>query len=232
MDGRRGALHELEEVAVGPPGAERRALLKDRAYDELKRLILTGTYPPGTFLSERQLAAQLAMSKTPIRAALERLAAEGFVAVSPQQGIVVRERSLHEIVDLFDLRIALETFVVRRLAGQLPAAGAGRLRVNLAAQDECAHDGDLARAAHLDAQFHLTLCECLDNHEITTTLAHLRDKLDRTIYTILSRDAGRVSDSYKEHMGIVEAIVAADRELAATRMERHLTWGKTFLVSR
>ena len=96
----------------GPEGTER-VLLKDQAYENLKNLILEEVFAPGTFLSERQLAARLDMSKTPIRSALERLETEGYVAVSPQQGIVVRESSLREIVDLFDIRIALEVFVVQ-----------------------------------------------------------------------------------------------------------------------
>ena len=67
---------------MGASGANgERTLLKDRAYDELKNLILDETFSPGTFLSERQLAARLGMSKTPIRSALERLEAEAFVAV-------------------------------------------------------------------------------------------------------------------------------------------------------
>ena len=104
----------------GQEGTER-VLLKDQAYENLKNLILEEVFAPGTFLSERQLAARLDMSKTPIRSALERLETEGFVTVSPQQGIVVRESSLREIVDLFDIRIALEVFVVQSIAGRLNA---------------------------------------------------------------------------------------------------------------
>src|SRR5215831_7744368 len=63
------------------------SLLKERAYDELKRRILNDDYPPGSFLAERRLAEELGMSKTPVKAALERLELEGFLLVSPQQGI-------------------------------------------------------------------------------------------------------------------------------------------------
>src|SRR5437870_2186503 len=98
-----------------------RHLLKERAYSEIKRRILDGGFAPSTFLSERQLASQLAMSKTPIRAALERLEMEGLVVVSPQQGILVRDLSVHEIADLYEMRAALETYVVRAVAGQLTA---------------------------------------------------------------------------------------------------------------
>src|SRR5437899_8390145 len=96
-----------------------RALLKDRAYDRIKVRLLNDDYPPGSFLSERQLAENLGMSKTPVKAALERLESEGFISVSPQQGIVVRELSVHEIADQYEIRAALESYTVRALAGRL-----------------------------------------------------------------------------------------------------------------
>ena len=83
-----------------------RNLLKDRAYTELKARILRGDCEPGTFLSERQIVGWLRMSKTPIRAALEKLETEGLVRVSPQQGILVREMSIHDIADQFEIRAA------------------------------------------------------------------------------------------------------------------------------
>jgi DNA-binding GntR family transcriptional regulator len=69
----------MNDANVGPV----RVLLKDQAYEELKKLIMNEVFSPGTFFSVRQLAARVDMSKTPIRSALERLESEGFVAVSP-----------------------------------------------------------------------------------------------------------------------------------------------------
>src|SRR5436190_14914016 len=147
-----------------------RALLQDRAYDELKKLIQRGTYPAGTFLSERQLAGRLGMSKTPIKSALTRLGMEGFVAVSPQQGIVVREPTVHEILDLFDIREALETFVVRRIAGRLGPEQAERLRENTREQGRAARAEDVHTATRLDAEFHIMLCDFLGNREVSQAL--------------------------------------------------------------
>ncbi len=123
----------------GPPD---RGLLKEQAYVELKQLILSGAIAPGSFLAERQLAGRLGMSKTPVRAALERLELEGFVTVSPQQGILVRDLSLHEIADQYEIRIALEAFVVRHVAGRLAAPQVERLRDNLHEQEATARTGD------------------------------------------------------------------------------------------
>ena len=109
-------------VETGVEDAPGRSLLKERAYTEIKQRILSGVLAPSTFLSERQMAGQLAMSKTPIRAALQRLEVEGLVTISPQQGIIVRDLSVHEIADLYEMRAALETYVARTLAGRLTVA--------------------------------------------------------------------------------------------------------------
>ena len=103
----------------GADGTADRSLLKEHAYAEIKRSILDNTFAPGSFLAERQLAAQLGMSKTPVRAALERLEMEGFISVSPQQGILVRDLSVHDIADQYEIRSAL---VARHPLGRLGRA--------------------------------------------------------------------------------------------------------------
>jgi DNA-binding GntR family transcriptional regulator len=214
------------------PGGTARPLLQDRAYEKLKELIQSGSLPAGSFHTERLLSERLGMSKTPIRAALTRLDLEGFVSVSPQIGIAVRETSLHEIVDLFDIRVALESFVVRSLAGRLTPPQVERLRANLREQKESARAGDAAELTRLDTGFHLLFCDFLDNREITRVLVHLRDKLHRVILRVMSRAEGRLASAAGEHAGIAEAVIRGKGELAAERLRRHLEFGKQFLLAR
>src|SRR5688500_18533113 len=152
-----GALaHGRGEGARGRRGAG--ALLKERAYAALRERILSEAFPSGSLLSERQLVAELGgMSKTPIRAALQRLEADGLVLVSPQQGILVREISLREIVEIFVLRLALEAFVAERLAGRLAPLQRAALDAILASAAACVQAGDEVGYARLDAAFHLLL---------------------------------------------------------------------------
>lgn len=214
------------------PSNAARHFLQDRAYEQLKGLIQGGTFPPGTFLSERQLARKLGMSKTPIKSALTRLDIEGFVAVSPQQGIVVREPSLQEIVDLFDIRAALETFVVRAIAGKLSAPQVARLRQNLKDQADAAKSGDHAEITKLDTDFHTLLCSFLGNREIERVMWHFRDKLHRVILRVMKQASGRMETALHEHAGIAEAVIRGKGDLAAERILKHLEFGKRFLVSR
>jgi DNA-binding GntR family transcriptional regulator len=214
--------------ATGPPV---RSLLKERAYADLKQRILSGAFAPGSFLSERQLAGQLAMSKTPIRAALERLEMEGLVSISPQQGIIVRDLPVHEIAELYELRAALETYVLRTVAGRLSPAQADRLRANLQAQQEVCPRGDIQRAVALDAAFHLLFCEFLGNRELVRVMEQLRDKIFRVITRVFHVNPDRVTASYGEHRAIAEGVLAGDGPLAARHLVEHLERGKHYLLS-
>jgi DNA-binding GntR family transcriptional regulator len=207
-----------------------KTLLRERAYRELKRLIQSAAVAPGTFLSERQLVARLGMSKTPIRAALQQLEEDGLVTVSPQQGILVRELTAREVTELFDLRCAVEPFVVRKLAQQLRPDQADRLKENLHAQQAAASNRDSVAATELDVQFHLLLAECLDNREITHLLRRALTKLYREIVRISRHAEGRLQASTEEHARIVKAVLQSDADQAAQRMEVHLRFGRQFLL--
>ena len=204
--------------------------MKERAYTELKRLILSEAVEPGAFLSERQLAARLKMSKTPIKAALERLEAERFISVSPQQGIVVNDLTLEEIADDFEIREALETYVLRRLAGKLSEEQVGRMRANLAQQRETIERVDVAANARLDAEFHLLWCEFFGNREILEAMRRLRDRIHRIIARVNARNAARLREGYDEHARIAEAVFSGDGVGAVRSIEEHLSYGKQCLL--
>ena len=208
-----------------------RPTLANRAYDDLKALFQDGTYAPGDFLTEGELARRLRMSKTPVRTALTRLEMDGFVTVSPQQGIVVREPSIHEIIDLFDIRMALETFVVRRISGNLTTEQAAKLRVNLDLQARAVKEKNNETATGLDTEFHLILCEFLDNREITQAMERLRGKLHRIILGIQRKSPERIVEGWREHEAIAESVLQGRGEQAAQRIVQHLEWGKKFLVA-
>ena len=201
------------------------ASLKQQAYLELKRQILSGRLSPGMMLSERQLASDLKMSKTPVHAALERLAADGLVTVAAQQGIMVRAISSQDIGDHFEIREALEPFVVAKLAGRLSTEQARRLERNLRENRRVVRNADVEANVRLDAEFHHLLCEFLGNREITRVMAQIREKVHTAIYQISSRQPQRMAGSVAEHQGIADALIAGDGSTAMERMKAHLRFG-------
>lgn len=212
----------------GGPG---RHLMKERAYAEIKRGILAGVFLPGSFLAERQLAERLGMSKTPVRAALERLTIEGFVAISPQQGIIIRDLNVHEIAEQYEIRAALETYVVRALAGRLASEQIKRLQTNLKAQAALRDADDVLRAVELDAEFHTLFCDFLGNQEILRVMAQLRERIQRVITKVFRLNRDRFAASFEEHRAIADAVIEGKADLAAQLIEQHLERGKQNLLS-
>ncbi len=199
--------------------------LKQRAYVALKTRILSGALAPGALLSERQLAQSLNMSKTPVHAALERLEGDGLVTVTAQQGIIVRAISPEEIADHFEMREAIETLVVARLAGKLTPEQASRLKRNLTEHRRAVRQSDIAEHIRVDSEFHLLLCDCYGNKEITRAMGQIRDKIHRVMHHISTRNAERMKSAFAEHEEIAAAVVSGDGAAASERMATHLRNG-------
>ena len=206
--------------------------LKERAYTELRALLLSGELPPGSLISERQLVGRFAFSKTPIRVALERLERDGFVEILPQRGVRVRGLTDKEIADHFDLRVALETWVVRRLANASEPLDWSDVRAALEDQREAVGAADRERYARTDADFHDRLAVLAGNDEIVRVIRIQRERLFRIILEIHENDPRRPAISLREHRGIVAAIRRRDADKAEARMRDHLGWGRRFLLSR
>lgn len=216
---------------IGHTTLQRPELLKNRAYEDLKARILKNEFPPGSFLAERQLAHTLGMSKTPVKAALERLELEGFIAVSPQQGIVVRELNVSEIVDQYEIRTALECFVVRSIAGHLREDQIARLEENLSAQKAILKQSKVQQGVALDAAFHIMLSEFLGNQEILRVMKQLREKIQRVVLLVVHASPQRIDTSYPEHRAIADAVIQGKADQAARLIEEHLERGRQLILA-
>lgn len=205
-------------------------LLREQAYLNLKELLVSGKLASEPFLSERKLAKRLGMSNTPVRSAIERLEAEGLIAISPQQGIVVRDVSVQEIADHYEIRESLEPFVLRRLAGRLTPPQLARLEACLQQQTQCAARDDLPQLIRHDSEFHLLFCEFLGNAEIYRTMSQLRDKIHRVVGKVVQHDPERLKQSCGEHRSIVEAVAQGNADQAARMMVEHLARGRKTLL--
>jgi DNA-binding GntR family transcriptional regulator len=219
-----------QPIANRESGSDR-VLMKYEAYRRLKSLIQDGSLAGDSTISERELSQQLGMSKTPIRAALEILETQGLVSVSPQKGIFVREISAREIAELFDVRFAIEPFVVKRLARTTPnREQLGCLARNLDEQRMAANKSDPIRATELDIAFHHLLTSMLDNRELLHLLERCFDRLYRSILHVNRSMSDRLLQSVHEHEDIANSIQSGDFLKSATLMENHLKFGRRFLL--
>lgn len=197
----------------------------DIAYATLLDEIQSGTLPPGTVLAEVEQSTRLGVSRTPLREALGRLAADGLVAQQSPRVTVVTDVDADDIRALFAVRRALEETAARlaaRRAAFEPALAAGF--------DELARgfagasiEGDDALSAYyaLIARFDEALDGVVANDYLTAALRTIRTHLVRV--RRLSRDnPARVEASVSEHRLIASAIASGDAELAAHATHVHL----------
>ena len=206
-------------------------LLKDKAYEEIRQRIQDSTFEAGTLLSERKLGSLLKMSKTPIKAALERLEQQGFVSVAPQQGVIVREVSIKDAANQFELRRVIETYVVNTMTGKLTDAQRDAIKKNLKLQRAAVAKNEVHDFVMLDADFHLLLCRVLGNDAMVECLMQQQERMHRVIAQVLSKSNNRLGDAVKEHAEIFAAVQGKKPSLSVKLIEQHLDFGKQCLLS-
>lgn len=189
----------------------------DRAYATLLDEIQSGDLPPGTVLGEVDQAARLGVSRTPLREAIGRLAADGLVTQQSPRVTVVTDVDADDIRELFELRRALEETAARLAAERGDRAVFVQLAADFAEADLSAPDDYYATIAGFDA----AIDGAVANDYLTAALRTVRTHLVRV--RRLARDhPGRLAASVSEHRLIAQAIADNDPELAAHATHVHL----------
>lgn len=133
-----------------------------------------GDYLPGTFLSEQQIAADLGVSRTPVREALLRLRIEGLVRIIPRGGIFVAEATLRQVRDVTATRLVLEEFLARQVAEKRSAAWLEKFQTWLTQTKKSWAKLSSREWMKRDAEFHALLDEASGNEVLSTHLGVLR----------------------------------------------------------
>lgn len=177
-------------------------------YQRLKEAIRTGELRPGQQLVESALATWCEVSRTPIREALSRLAHDGLVERS-ERGLVVRERSPEEVLDIYETRIALEGTAGRLAAERRTSHDLILLRRALARQDGV-DTGDLDAVVKANRQFHTAVWRASHNASLIDLLERLDLHLSGYPATLVR--SGRWERSGVQHTAMVAAIEARNGE--------------------
>ncbi|MDY0908364.1 GntR family transcriptional regulator [Microbacterium sp. CFBP9034] len=192
----------------------------DRAYATLLDEIQGGALSPGAVLGEVEQAARLGVSRTPLREALGRLAADGLVAQQSPRVTVVTAIDADDIREIFEVRRALEESAARLAAERGDAAAFAELARGFAEADLAGPDGRDAYYA-LIGRFDRQLDQAVSNDYLTAALRTVRTHLVRV--RRLARDnPDRLAASVAEHRLIASAIAARDADLAAHATHVHL----------
>lgn len=203
-------------------------LLREVAYEKIKEGILEERYTPGTFLSERDLIEELDMSKTPIKAAIVRLEAESFVTVSSKRGIIINDLTLDVINDIYNLRIALETFNCEQIVNRRNQDDLSELQSIVDEMDIYVDELNVKKFAKYDHVFHRSISKLAGNNEINKILTNYYDHLYRITLKHLNKAPERMRKFHEEHKLILKLLKNYDSNCMTT-MKLHLENSKKLL---
>lgn len=193
--------------------------LREAVLDELRGRIIAGLYPQGSRLLEEELAAELAVSRNPVREALQGLAAEGFVEIEPRRGARVSVLTPRRTDDLFAVRSALEGLVAALAAARRTPAQLAELTSIVDQGLAASASGDLDALPPLNTRFHHALAAAADNQLLTESLERLAHVIE---WIYASGIRGRSQGSWAEHAQILDAIRAGDAERAERDARFHI----------
>lgn len=205
--------------------------LRERVADVLRAAILDGTLPPGSALVEKAIAADLDISRAPVREAIRMLAQEGLVDSVPYKGSSVRKLTPRDVTEVYSMRGLLERYAIRRLLGHRDtlADTVRKLRHICDAMQKSAEANDLKELSGNDERFHRTLIELADHDLLLDTwaLIGLRARHVMGLRNAQMRDPLRVAAN---HRAIVDAIASGDLEQSLALMTAHIESGAQLIL--
>ena len=211
-----------EVAEPGEPGlirpVARPVPLRQSVYEALVELVVAGRLRPGQHLVETELARQLGVSRQPVREALHRLEAEGWVDLRPNQGAFVHVPTDEEVDQLLDVRELLEVEAARLAAAAASADDIARLRAICREGEAAVEAGDTRRFVAVNTEFHAELARVAGN-AVLAELAEIVGRRVRWYYRQVAPARGH--ESCAEHREMVAAIEAGDAERASSLARQH-----------
>jgi DNA-binding GntR family transcriptional regulator len=202
-------------------------------YENLKRRIITNALKPGDPLNELILSRELKISKTPVREALQQLEKESLVENIPGRGAFVSRFSFQDIRELFEIREILECEVIRRVASKadLNLEEARAIRDKFVASDT---NGGRTGKSYFNAgdKIHGFIFEAYGNRKLIHQYQGLQEQVVRiTLHFFNQNRQERAAQSFKEHLEIIDAMIARDPARAEKAMRNHLKNSLEYLKS-
>jgi DNA-binding GntR family transcriptional regulator len=195
-----------------------RSTVRDAVREALRDLIISGGVPMDVPLRQDELAARLAVSRTPLREALHALASEGLITVDPRRGAMVTTPTVQQLLDLYEIREQLEVLAGRRAIDFADAAHVEEIQQ---LNDEMAAVTDPAVWARLNQEFHRRMYEPCPNKELLALIASLSARA-RFYVGILVSSRPPADGAVHEHADMLEALRRRDADAMEAAIRHHL----------
>jgi DNA-binding GntR family transcriptional regulator len=209
------------------------AAATEQTVTRLRRFILEGDLEPGARLQEVELAAQLGVSRTPVREALRTLSSQGLVEILPHRGARVARWSAADLDEIYELRIMLESHAAQLAANRMGPAEADVLDGLCEQMEACARRGskhDLLELSELNSRFHGCIMDAADSPRLATMLASVV-QVPLVMRTFVRYTPEALARSMGHHRELGAAMRAGAPEWAGSVMRSHIIAARTVLVS-
>ncbi len=205
----------------------------DRAYERIRAGILNGEFPPAGRLKEKELVRICGVSRTPVREALGRLAAEDYVIVTRNQGAQVKAWTDGDMTDLFDLRALLEGHAAARAARLITPSCLRRLQDNIEEMEETLAGSANAEQKtetflRLNRELHETVWSAAGSERLQSLLGRLVEQA-LVVRTAHQFSLDRIEQSQRHHRELVDALANGDPIWAEAVMRGHIRAALIFL---
>ena len=195
--------------------------LRDIVYNHIRDAIVSSEIEPGKRLMEIELASTLGVSRTPVREALRKLEAEGFIRILPRKGAVVKQSSPKEVRDTLLVRAHLESLAAEIAAKKMDAKARERLRLAKEKFEAKVLDEDLDQMIQADIEFHDIIFNATDNDKLVQILNNLKEQVYK-FRAIYMRDKNYIDVIVGEHKALYAAIANSDSEKAKVIALAHI----------
>lgn len=195
--------------------------------DALRKGILRGVIKAGQVLRQEELAATFGVSRMPVREAFRQLEAEGLLTIYPHRGAVVTELSAQEALELYEMRVTLETTAIRKA---IPNFKDEDVRKAAAILEATENEKEISRWGELNWEFHAALYAPAARPRLLGLLHNLHLSVDRYMRLELAA-MDYLSRSQQEHRELLEACQQKDVERAVSLLEQHIEAAGKLLVS-
>jgi DNA-binding GntR family transcriptional regulator len=196
--------------------------LRERIYEEIVRLIVSGELPSGVSIDEKSLTEKLQVSRTPFREAVGTLAKEGLIEIRPYRGFFVRSFSRKEIEDLYELRKTLECFAVELAVPRMSDRDIAQFERILDEAVAALRRRDMATYGVRDKEFHEAIAERSGNAALIETLARLALQI-QLCRTIANENRDLAERAAQERDEILAAFKARNSPAPTALMRIHIS---------